>query len=231
MEILIGVLGFGLVVVVVLTLAWGGGEAKKPKAAVPKRDPVAELGEQLARKEEELQKALTASRCLEEEFAQAKGDADAVRKELAGLTAYVGQAQKEQEELAKVRQELKKTEEDLAVETEARQRLQRDFDGGQALLDERTKRIAELETGLADAKRKAYEELEAQKKRSEADLEDAKKGAGADGALKARVAQLEAEAARRGEELKQAETRAADLQRALEEQAAAGSGAGEPQLQ
>ena len=205
MELLIAGLGVVLLLVVGLSFVFTAQDSRKAKAESSATSRVAELEAELGRKDEELQKSLSAAQRLEEEFAEAKNDADAIRRELSGLTAYVAQAQKGQEELAKAAQELKeknealaleaaareKLQQDLTVEAEARQKLQQDFvleaSARQKLqenlaqrdkaLEERSKRAAELEAELTEAQKK----LEA--------------GAGADKALQGRVAELEAELA------------------------------------
>jgi|GEM_PF-644724 len=205
MELLIAGLGAVLLLVVGLSFVFTAQDSRKAKAESSATSRVAELEAELGRKDEELQKSLSAAQRLEEEFAEAKNDADAIRRELSGLTAYVAQAQKGQEELAKAAQELKeknealaleaaareKLQQDLTVEAEARQKLQQDFvleaSARQKLqenlaqrdkaLEERSKRAAELEAELTEAQKK----LEA--------------GAGADKALQGRVAELEAELA------------------------------------
>ena len=219
MELLIAGLGAVLLLVVGLSFVFTAQDSRKAKAESSATSRVAELEAGLGRKDEELQKSLSEAQRLEEEFAEAKNDADAIRRELSGLTAYVAQAQKGQEELAKAAQELKeknealaleaaareklqqdlalaaagreKLQQDLTVEAEARQKLQQDFVLEASARQKLQENLAQRDKALEERSKRAAE-LEAELTEAQKKLEA---GAGADKALQGRVAELEAELA------------------------------------
>jgi hypothetical protein len=160
MEIFIGLLLLGVVVLVVLFFKFTKDEDKQQKNMEDaKGRRIADLEAEGARKDVELKKLMEERQHLEDEFFKAKDQVDIFKKENSELMLKLKAQEKSKEEGADARADLKQKEMMLSQETVARQKLQGEISLRELEIDKLTKEC-KAKTEMLEGLKGQYSELE-----------------------------------------------------------------------
>lgn len=170
MEILIGALALGVVVLVVFAFKFTSEETKEQKVVEDaKGRRITDLEAEMTRKDTELKKMMDTRQKLEDEFLKAKDEADIFKKENSEIAQKIKPLEKAKEELMVLKSDSKQKDLMLEQETVARQKLQGELSLKDMEIDKLAKEIEKLNSELK-AKTQLYEGLKGQFDEVESEL-------------------------------------------------------------